>query len=169
MKPTDTNRMEISWERELSSLLTELSSVQAELLALLGEKRQALVDKDNELLARCEPRERELIDRLQRCHDMRGQLLQRAGEAKLPCSSIRALTGSLAAEQREALAQQVDEAAVKARLLQHQSLTNWVFVQRSLIHLSQLLEIIATGGRMQPTYGKEQSGPTRSSIVDQAA
>ncbi|MCU0373434.1 MAG: hypothetical protein MUE56_09370, partial [Ignavibacteria bacterium] len=29
------------------------------------------------------------------------------------------------------------------RLLQHQSLTNWVLAQRSMLHLSQLLEIIA--------------------------
>ena len=46
-----------------------------------------------------------------------------------------------------------DEAAERSRLLQHQSLTNWVLVQRSLLHLSQLIEIIATGGRPKPTYG----------------
>ena len=43
------------------------------------------------------------------------------------------------------------------RLLQHHSLTNWVLVQRTLIHLSQVLEIIATGGRLKPTYGKDDS------------
>jgi hypothetical protein len=46
----------------------------------------------------------------------------------------------------------IREAAERSRLLQHQCLTNWVLVQRTLLHLSQLIEIIATGGRLQPTY-----------------
>ena len=48
----------------------------------------------------------------------------------------------------------IREAANRSQFLQHQSLTNWVVVQRSLLHLSQLIEIIATGGRPKPTYGK---------------
>jgi hypothetical protein len=34
-----------------------------------------------------------------------------------------------------------------------------VIAQRTLIHLSQLLEIIATGGRLQPTYGRAVAEP----------
>jgi hypothetical protein len=39
------------------------------------------------------------------------------------------------------------------RVLQHHSLANWVLAQRRLLHVAQSLEIIATGGRMRPTYG----------------
>jgi hypothetical protein len=55
------------------------------------------------------------------------------------------------------------------RLLQHQSLANWVLAQRSLLHVSQLIEIIATGGRMQPTYGDKESVHARGSLVNQQA
>jgi hypothetical protein len=60
----------------------------------------------------------------------------------------------------------IDEARSRTRLLQHQSLTNWVIIQRTLLHLSQVIEIIATGGRMQPTYDKN---PARGALVDQTA
>jgi hypothetical protein len=53
--------------------------------------------------------------------------------------------------------------------VQHHSLTNWVLVQRTLIHLSQMLEIIATGGRMKPTYGEGGRTDAGGSLVDQAA
>ena len=39
--------------------------------------------------------------------------------------------------------------------------TQWVAVQRTVLHLSQMLEIIATGGRTQPTYGKGRSRRAR--------
>jgi hypothetical protein len=55
------------------------------------------------------------------------------------------------------------------RLLQHHSLTNWVLAQRSLLHITQLLEIVATGGRLQPTYGKGASSHARGALVDQEA
>jgi hypothetical protein len=54
-------------------------------------------------------------------------------------------------------------------LLQHESLTNWVLVQRSLLHLSQLIEIVATGGRTQPTYGNGSRRLSCGALVDRAA
>jgi hypothetical protein len=59
--------------------------------------------------------------------------------------------------QRRQVAPQLEDASRRARQLQQECLTNWVIAQRTLIHLSQLLEIIATGGRLQPTYGREAS------------
>jgi hypothetical protein len=44
-----------------------------------------------------------------------------------------------------------------------------VLAQRTLIHLSQMLEIIATGGQMQPTYGKKESVGASGALVDQEA
>ena len=41
-------------------------------------------------------------------------------------------------------------------------------VQRALIHLSQMLEIIATGGQMQPTYEKKDSVEASGALVDRA-
>ena len=48
------------------------------------------------------------------------------------------------------------------------SLAQWVAVQRTVLHLSQMLEIIATGGRSQPTYGMGVGSQRSGALMDQA-
>jgi len=160
--------MELRWEEELSSLLTDLSTVQSELLDLLGRKQRLLVGADVDGLAELQPLEEQLMVRLQACHDRRSALLAQAADHELPATSLQELTSSLPREQRQTVTPQLKHTAARARLLQHQSLANWVLAQRTVLHLSQMLEIIATGGRLQPTYGKENSATTGGSLVDQA-
>ncbi|REJ66874.1 MAG: hypothetical protein DWQ31_13150 [Planctomycetota bacterium] len=162
--------MATNFEPDIASLLTELSSIQTELLALLDEKRRLLIEKRADELGELETRERDLIGRLQTCHDRRGQLLAQAEEAELPCDSLRSLVATADQPNRGELRSQIDKVASDGRILQHKSLANWVFVQRWLIHLSQLLEIIATGGQLQPTYGKgTETNASGGALVDQAA
>jgi hypothetical protein len=161
--------MATDWESELAALLNDLMSVQDELLAFLAEKRQMLVQMDVTRLDELEVAGEQLIARLQSCHDRRGEMLVRAASESRPADSLRTLAKSLPAAQRAQVESRVAEAAKRAQLLKHQSFANWVFVQRSLIHLARLLEIIATGGRSEPTYGREESLRSGGSLVDQAA
>ena len=163
--------MSTSWESEIAGLLQELSEVQHELLALLKEKSAVLLSPDLSALASMLPREEALLAKLQACHDRRASLLAQAVQEGLPGDSIRSLAQALPQSQRDELNPKVREVSSRARLLQHQSLTNWVVVQRTLIHLSQVLEIIATGGRLQPIYGNGTPEPQQAggSLVDQAA
>ncbi len=166
------------WESELSDLLSELSATQDELLRLLGRKRELLIKSDTAGLAELQEAEQQLIDPLQRCQQRRSSLLERAAREGLPSESIQSLAVALQADDAVGTAVdgsspkdfsvEIGEAESRARLLRHQSLTNWVLVQRTLIHLSQMLEIIATGGRGQPTYGKGTKPTTSGSLVDQA-
>jgi len=157
-------------EEQVAGLLTELSAVQDELLELLSQKRKLLAEGDGDAMTAMQLREQQLVDRLQACHDRRGALLEAASREGFPATSIRALTAALPAARHKGLSLQVREASGRSRLLQHQCLTNWMLAQRSLIHLSQLLEIIATGGRQRPTYGKESSATGGSgSLLDGAA
>jgi flagellar biosynthesis/type III secretory pathway chaperone len=160
--------MDESWETEIGSLLAELADVQSALLAVLSEKRELLAAGDHDALAAVAGREQQLLDRLQACHERRQQLLARAGSEGLPADSIRSLTGHLPAERRGQVQAAVREASERSRILQHQSLTNWVLVQRSLLHLSQMIEIIATGGRARPTYGKGSDRAPSGALVDRA-
>jgi flagellar biosynthesis/type III secretory pathway chaperone len=160
---------EDNWEAEIAGLLTELSATQRELLALLTEKRDLLAVADQPGLLAIQPREAAILTRLQACHDRRGAILEKAATAGRPSDSILSLTSSLAQPARRDLERQVQEASSRSRILQHQSLTNWVVVQRTLLHLSQLLEILATGGRGEPTYGTGGSPRSGGSLVDQAA
>jgi flagellar biosynthesis/type III secretory pathway chaperone len=161
--------METAWDTELATFLTDLSAVQEESLEILARKRQLLVDADRTGLAEIAGREQALIERLQASLARREALLGRAAAEGLPSDSLRALSSALTDHQQGSLADQLDQATGRARLLRHHALTNWVLVQRTLIHLSQMLEIIATGGQMQPTYDREDSVEANGALVDRAA
>jgi hypothetical protein len=158
-----------NWETEIGEFLAELADVQGALLATLHEKRQFLATSDHAGLASMADRERILVERLQACQDRRQQLLSRAGEEGLPADSIKTLSQRLPAESRGHMQASIREASERSRLLQHQSLTNWVLVQRTLLHLSQMVEIIATGGRVRPTYGRGSDHAPSGALVDRAA
>ena len=160
--------MEISWESEISTLLTDLLAVQDELLQMLNRKRVLLAEADTQGLASIGQREEELIVNLQQCLRRREELLSHAAQQGLPSSSIRALGRALPRAQRDRVQEQTHLAGSRARLLKHQSLTNWVLIQRTLIHLSQMLEIVATGGRLQPTYGEGEPANVGGALVDRA-
>lgn len=157
------------WEEEITALLNELSETQADLLSLLDEKRRLIVARNAAGLADMVPREEAMIERLQACQERRRELLRRAESKQLPSDSIRSLAKVMPEPARGEIAEHVDEAARRFRILSHHSLANWVLIQRSLLHLSQLLEIIATGGRKNPTYGKVEQARPGGSLVDQAA
>ena len=158
--------MDTAWDSELAELLTDLLAAQDELIDVLTKKRRLLVEVDTQGLAAIGQQEQDLIGRLQQCVKRREELLGRAAAEGLPSDSIRSLTSALPRQQRGELGNQVKLASARSRLLQHHSLANWVFVQRSLLHLSQMLEIIATGGRMQPTYEKGNSVPASGALID---
>jgi hypothetical protein len=165
----DTAPPELNWEHELAALLEELSSAQGELLEVLVAKKDCLAAADIEGLSDLQTRELALGERLQACHVRRAELLAAAKEQSLPSTSLSQLAAILPARQRDKLGKQVKESQARTRLLQNQSITNWVLAQRSLLHVSQLLEIIATGGRLQPTYGEGETVHSVGSLVNQEA
>jgi hypothetical protein len=159
----------LPWDEAIARLLEELSTVQGELLSLLDEKRRSLVETDLAAMAEMEPRETRLIERLEACQQNRSVLLARAEEEGLPSESIGAIAAALPETRGTTLRRQITDAQSRSRLLHHHSLTNWVIVQRTIIHLSQMLEIIATGGRGRPTYEKGKPAVVSGSLVDHAA
>ena len=157
------------WENDIAELLNELSLSQGELLKLLNEKRKLMVAADTKGLEALGAKEEEIVQRLQACHQRRGELLAAAEQEGKPADSLSSLASSLADGSPSPLKQQINDASSQSRLLQHESLTNWVIAQRSLLHISQILEIIATGGRPVPTYSNDQTVTVSGSLVDHAA
>jgi len=157
------------FEIEIAKLLGELSSVQDELFEVLEAKRDSMAERDVEGMASLQPREEQLYQRLDACHRRRTTLLEFAGDQGLPNESLGELVSGLPSGNRKQLSERVNDASARMRLLQHQSLTNWVLAQRSILHLSQLLEIIATGGQLQPTYGRGESPNPSGALVDREA
>lgn len=163
---TAADRTDADWERLVSGLLDELSAVQTDLLAMLARKRELLVAADREGLAALEPEESQLAERLGECQHRRETLLAEAENAGKPKANLRQLAASLPGGHK--LRPALREAQNRGRLLQHQSLANWVLVQRTLLHLSQMVEIVATGGQKPPTYEKTGPSAAGGSLLDQA-
>lgn len=160
---------EPTWEQKIGLLLDELSSVQSELLGVLSAKRDCLARLDMESMHSLASAEHEVSSRLEQCHQKRNELLAAAATQGLPHASIGQLSQAMPARDRKLVEQRIAQSSANMRLLQHQSLTNWVAAQRALLHVSQLLEIIATGGRPEPTYGDSQPLHGRGSLVNQEA
>jgi flagellar biosynthesis/type III secretory pathway chaperone len=163
-----TNASSVGIE-QIALLLTELSQVQTELLEFLRDKTTRMTSRTPEELTALNEREAALTERLQACHDQRALLLESARQQGLPGDSIGQLVEAVPGNDKREVRQQVKDASSRMRLLQHHSLTNWVLAQRALIHVSQLLEIIATGGRLQPTYGNSASVLARGSLLNSEA
>jgi len=159
----------MDFEAEITGLLDDLTSVQSELLEVLAQKRNALTTADMPALTSLQPREVELSDRLVACQERRTALLAEAKREGRPSENVARLANSTIGGKTSKLGTQVKETAARMRILQHQSLANWVLAQRSLLHVSQLLEIIATGGQMRPTYGDRESVHACGSLVNQEA
>jgi len=160
--------MDIHWESELAELLGRLSATQQRLLALLVRKRELLLNRDHQGLAALMPEEEALCEELQACYQRRQALLEQAETAGLPSDSIRSLADALPREQAKPLEKPLRDSLERSRLLRHQSVAQWVVVQRTLLHLSQMLEIIATGGRSKPTYGNSSAPTGSGALMDRA-
>ncbi len=156
------------WDTQVAELLTELSQVQGEVLQVLEQKRQRIAANDFDGMLALSGTEHQLLERLEACQTKRAELLSNAAAAGKPADSMRSLAASLPANQRGNLDKHFRTANAQAGLLRHESLTNWVVIQRTLLHLSQMLEIFATGGRPVPTYGNDNCGGG-GTLVDQAA
>lgn len=163
----------IDWEQAITQLLAELGGTQQELLAVLAEKRARLAAVDISGMTELQAREQSLLERLKACHARREELLAAAKSEGLPGDSMTSLAKHAAPAGKgssgEKLRKELATSASRMRLLQTQSLTNWVVAQRSLLHVSQMLEIIATGGRLQPTYGVGDGVHARGGLVDHDA
>jgi hypothetical protein len=160
---------ETHWDGEIASLLCDLSDVQQELLDHLGEKRDLLATGDSDGLARHHDREVTLIARLEDCHLRRSRLLEGAAREGLPAASLSQLSSSLPGDERHRVLPILTKASNQARLLRHHSLTNWVLAQRNLLHVSYLIEILISGGKLRPTYGKGDAESGSGTLMDHAA
>jgi hypothetical protein len=150
---------------QIADLLGELSQVQSELLELLQMKQRRMASQNPSELVPLMEREQELASRMQACHDRRAALLAQAKAEGLPGDSILSLSAAVEGGPRGPVSRQAKETQSRMRLLQHHSLVNWVLAQRALLHVAQLLEIVATGGRLQPTYGNGDNPALRGNLL----
>ena len=136
-------------EHDILQFLSELSAVQEQTLSVLNRKQKLLVKPNHDALAEIAVEEQEVLIRLRECLDRREEILDAARQQGHDVESLQSLCRRILSSECLRL---VEEAARRSRLIQSQSMTNWMMTQKSIIHLSYLLEMIATNGRGKPTY-----------------
>ena len=107
----------VDWESDLANLLGELTSVQTELLSVLEAKRERMGKNDVEGTAELRPRAEQLLDRLQRCHDRRANLLRDVADEGRPAATLGKLAIRATRGNRDKLTRQVKDASMRMRLL----------------------------------------------------
>ena len=157
-------------QRDILQYLSELSAVQERTLSVLCRKQELLVKPNRDALAVVASEEQEVLTQLRQCVVRRKEILATARQQGHEAGSIQSLCERTLPPHSECL-RLVEEAMRRSRLIQLQSRTNWVMTQKSLIHLSQMLEIIATRGQGKPTYHRHGDKETGSSggFVDRVA
>lgn len=146
----DATNEEAAWpelEAALANLLNELSLVQDEMLEVLAAKGNLFASGELSGIAVIREREASLEKRLQACHDQRRRLLAITAEQRWPADTLESVTLRLMPGPHDHLEAHLNEPGARRQLLQHGGLTRWVSAQCSMLHLSQLLEVLATGGR----------------------
>lgn len=161
--------METTLEVKVAKLLSDILATQDDLLQLLSKKRELLMAKDMKGLESILPEEERLASMLQDSIVRRGELLKEAKMEGMRGTSLQSIARSLPPEQRGDLDEKLGKARAKARLLKCQSLTSWIVVQKTLLHLSQMIEVIATGGQNSPTYNDKELVGSSGGLVDRAA
>lgn len=162
----------VACEREVASLLADLSEAQDELLRVLKLKREALATADSAALTGLEARETAVAERLHDCQSRREKLLAEAAARGSSARNVEELAGEFPSGQNSQVVRRVRETSARMRIVQNHALTNWVVAQRSLLHLSQLLAIVASGGRLTPTYSPISGAAafhSRGALVDREA
>ena len=160
---------QLDFEQETAQFLQTLSDVQADLLNVLHRKREQMVANDLEAMQETMVSEQELVERLENLRDTRHNLLANAKGQGLPSDSLHSLARSFGDSESGELAQKAHNAKNTLLHIQNETLTNFVLAQQTVLHLSQLLQIIATGGRIKPTYEAENASSQGGTLVDQDA
>ncbi|MGL6225438.1 MAG: flagellar export chaperone FlgN [Thermoguttaceae bacterium] len=152
------------WETEISAFLSELSLLQEETLYLLKQKGDLLAQSKTEEIEAMKEHESQVLAKMTLLLQQREKMLQIAKAENLPHDSIESLAQRIDLESPEnnRLGEKCRQSVHQARLLQHQSLTNWVLTQRSLIHVAQVLEMISSRGKPRGTYNRRQNKESHS-------
>ncbi|MDR3109523.1 MAG: flagellar protein FlgN [Planctomycetaceae bacterium] len=160
----------INWQVELTMFFNELESAQENAMSVLQRKQKSLANANVKEIQTVTEEEKASVERLEVCLKRRETLLEEAAKNKLPSDSIESLCKVL--PQNAGLTDRVKKSKHNSRLIQYQSLTNWVITQRSVIHLNQLIELIKNKGKKSPTYNKDKqkTNPNNGgNLVDKVA
>ena len=157
------------WRKQLADFLGATLQAQKDTAALLERKRELFAKNNLAAVGELAREEQAAGDRLKQCVAERDKLLQYAAAEGLPSQSIETLAKAVVPYSDDEFFALLRSVQYQTQLLRQHNITSWVVTQRAMLHASQMLEIIATRGRMKSTYTREHQrniGTTGGTLVD---
>ena len=138
--------------RDIEDLLVAIDETQAALAGVYRDKRAAIRQANGPGLDRLTTIEETLVADLQVHLRRREQILQQARQLGLPADSLSSVVRTLDEPLRERLIAQIEETRRVADANRRESWILWIVCKQSLRFFTDVLELIANGGRRAPIY-----------------
>jgi len=136
---------------DLLDFLNQLIDTQKQMLTVLHRQQQALVRPEKETMASVAAEEEQARNNMQQILNRREELLTAARLQNINGDSIEQLCEHFFPRNIE-VQQMLDEAKHRTHQIRLLAYTNWTMVRKSLIHVSQILELLETRGQGKTTY-----------------
>jgi len=154
---------------DLLDFLNQLIETQDQMLAVLHEQQKVLVRPEKEAMAMVTAKEKGALDQMQQVLDRREELLTTARLQNISGDTIEQLCGQFFPRNIE-VHKMLDEAKHRTHQIRLLAYTNWTLSRKSMIHVSQILELLETQGRGQTTYHQRRNtGTSGGGFVDRVA
>ena len=152
---------------QLRDFLNQLIKAQTQMLAVLHRKQAILVRPEKEAMALVSAEEEQALETMQHILKRREELLTTARLQHIQGDSIEQLCRYFFPHNTD-VQKLLDETRNRTQQIRLLAYTNWTMSRKSLIHVSQILELLETQGQGKTTY---QPRPTGNSggTVDRAA
>jgi hypothetical protein len=138
--------------RDIEDLLVAIEETQAALAGVYRDKRAAIRHANGPGLDQLTTIEETLVADLQVHLRRREQILQQARQMGLPADSLSSVVRTLDEPLRERLIAQIEETRRVADANRRESWILWIVCKQSLRFFSDVIELIANGGRRAPIY-----------------
>jgi flagellar biosynthesis/type III secretory pathway chaperone len=153
---------------KIQDYLTQLTESQTQWLAVLHKKQAILVKPEKEAMALIAVDEEKAVESMQNVLKWREELLTSARLQNVRGDSIEQLCEHFFPRNAE-VQRLLDEAKHRTQQIRFLNYTNWLISRKSLIHVSQILELLDKG-QGKTTYQPQTNNQTpRSNFVDRVA
>jgi hypothetical protein len=138
--------------RDIEDLLVAIDESQAALGVTYRDKRAAIRQANGPEIGRLTKIEETLVTELQVLVRRREQILQQAQQRGLPANSLTAIVQTFDEPLRTRLLTQIEETRRVTDANRRESWILWIVCKQSLRFFSDVIELIANGGRRAPVY-----------------
>ena len=136
---------------DLQNFLEQLVDTQNQMLAVLRKKQAILVKPEKEALALISAEEEKMLGKTQGILNWREELLTTARLQNINSVSIEQLCGHFFPHNTD-IQKLLDEVKHRTQQVRLLAYTNWTMSRKSMIHISQILELLETRGQGKTTY-----------------